>query len=170
MACTQKNLDFVLDQPRWRVFNDSTREWEKAPGMKCKTMPADASADARSSSYLGDGRAVVDKGKRDDGDQSPVLQRPAMGLSARTSVGTGGKGKGFSLPEKKADGKRAVGGKDKTGKDKTASTVRGRGDGAALTGTYGDAAVTPDVEKLFQMLQDAQAVIKHQAAEMRSMR
>ena len=102
--------------------------------------------------------------------RSAVLQRSAMGLSARTSVGTGGKGKGFSVSEKKADGKLAVGGKDKDGKDKADSTARGRGDGAALTGTYGDAVVTPDVEKLLQMLLDAQTVIKQQAAEMRSMR
>jgi hypothetical protein len=172
VACTQKDLDFVLDQPRWRVFNDSTREWEKAPGMKCKALPTDASAGAHSSSCLGDGRAVADKGKRDDSDKSPVLQRPAMGLSVPTSVGTDGKGKGFPLPADKADGKRAA-----RGKDKVASTGSGGGKDAALKGTYGDdketagdAAVTPDVEKLLQMLQDAQSVIKQQAAEMRSMR
>jgi hypothetical protein len=66
------------------------------------------------------------------------------------------------LPADKADGKQAA-----RGQDKAVSTAIGGGAGAARKGTYGDdkqatgdAAGTADVEKLREMLLEAQAMIK----------
>ena len=199
VACTQKNLESVLDQPRWRVFNDSTREWEKAPAMNCKILTSDVCAGADSSSgdlpvpgtsTLGEvnrRESMRSNQQTADSSERECEQAPAMNLNLKIlttdvhagavassgdrtsrqhrresmrrsqqqpSTSAGGRGHPSALPCAQGDDRRPAGAELKT----------------PGLGSQRDGAQTHDVQKLLQMLEEAQAVIRQQAAEMTSMR
>ena len=122
VACTQKNLESVLDQPRWRVFNDSTREWEKAPAMNCKILTSDVCAGADSSS--GDlpvpgtstlGEVNRRESMRSNQQTADSSEREGhVGRRQGPSMSAGGRGHPSALPCAQGDDRRPAGAELKT--------------------------------------------------------